>query len=72
MLFHPKALGGKVGGDHCHYSTLKRDPILSFLCVLLWEGILPGNLGGDMLFFFSLHFLLRCLLWLGAIERAIQ
>lgn len=64
--FLPKGTWWELLEDHNHYSTLKRDPTLFFffLCVFLWEGILPGNLESDLLF---IHFPVRHLLGFGAL-----
>lgn len=62
--FLPKGTWWELLEDRNHYSTLKRDPTLFFLCVFLWEGILPGNLESDLLF---IHFPVRHLLGFGAL-----
>lgn len=43
---------------------LREIRLFFFLCVLLWERILPGNLGSDVLF---IHFLFRRLSGFGAL-----
>lgn len=66
MLFYPKARGGnfwRITTIILHLREIRLF-FFFFLCVFLWEGILPGNLESDLLF---IHFPVRHLLGFGAL-----
>lgn len=64
MLFYPKTRGGNFWRTTTIILHLRDIRLFFFLCVLLWEGILPGNLGSDVLF---IHFLFRHFSGFGAL-----
>lgn len=67
MLFYPKARGGnfwRITTIILHLREIRLFFFFFFLCVFLWEGILPGNLESDLLF---IHFPVRHLLGFGAL-----